>query len=153
MVQELEFMEVRNKILEMQPVFVPIGCIDHQQVFILLKSIKIGIIYSTPCFSGNEGVLGSHILPTFRIKGNGCRIVGKNMLKERQCILSSDPKTAHMADVKQARLPAGVQMLRNDAVRVHERHLPAAEFHHFSVQGQVLIVKRGFVRFAHGYDS
>ena len=58
-----------------------------------------------------------------------------------------------MADIEQARSPADIQMFVNDTTRVHERHVPAAELNHFCLERQVLIIERGFERFAHGFDS
>ncbi len=128
----------------MIPVFIAIDSIDHEQIFIFDKAIKIRVVYCPAGFGGNERVL-SPCNPDVK----GFSVVAQDVLKKSQCPGTTDDESAHVRDVKKPGPLAGSQMLVHDAGGIENRHLPAAKFHHLRARGHVLVVYNGSFKFAH----
>ena len=113
----------------MIPVLLTVDSVDNQQIFLLDKTIEIGVVNSPACFSRYDRVLGSS---RNDIKGFG--IVTQDVLKEFQSPGTPEVESPHMGDVKKSCSLAGSQMLLHNAGGVENGHLPTAEFHHLGTQ-------------------
>ena len=123
-------------LLKVLPVLFAVGRVDHQQILILVKSVKIGIIHSTALFIGNHGVL-----TLFDFQAGG--IIGKHVLQKIKGPRAGNDKTAHMRNVEKTRMVACCQMFLQNSALVLNRHIPAAKINHGRIQRQMAIVKNG----------
>ncbi len=88
----------------MLPVLFTVGRVDYQQIFILVKSVKIRIIHSAAVFIGNHGVLA---LLHFQAGS----IVGKHVLQKIKGLGAGNDKAPHMRNIEKTCLVACCQML------------------------------------------
>ena len=70
--------------------------------------------------------------------------------ERRRGIRPGDPCLAHMRDVEQPRMGAGMQMLALDAHGILDRHQIAGKGHHLAALRQMQIVKRGLQKIGGG---
>ncbi len=122
----------------MVPVLFPVGCVDHQQVDILVKTVQIGIINGISVFIRDNGVL---TLAHFKSTG----IISQYLLEKWQGILPADDKTSHMRHIKESSTLPGNQMLLKHPFCILYRHVPTAEIHHCGIQFPVIVIKKSLV--------
>ena len=115
------------------------GGIDHQDQVIA----GIGhheIVEDAARFIGEEGIARA-------AGGKPGDIGGDDPLQRRReaaaTRLRREAKLAHMGDVEQPRLAAGLQMLRQYAGGILHRHVIAGEGHHLGAELEMQIVERG----------
>ena len=77
-----------------------------------------------------------------RIGPSAADVAGHQRLERRGRIGAGETQLAHMRNVEQPGLGAGVQMLGEDAGRILHRHLIAGERHHPGAERLVEIVER-----------
>ena len=82
------------------------------------------------------------------IKSGG--IVGQGFLQKRQGRGAPDNETAHVRHIEKAGLPAGHQVLVQDAFGILHRHVPAAEIDHCGTKFLMKVMQYGFHEFRHG---
>ena len=75
--------------------------VDDQQVFILNKAVEVSIVHGPAVFIGDHRVLAF-----FDFQGGG--IVGQGILEKIKGIGPADNESAHVGDIEQPRLPAGI---------------------------------------------
>ena len=93
---------------QMRNVLFRIGSIDHQQQFVFLKPVEVGVIDRGTCLIRNDAVLCHPVVDRFHV---ACH----NMLKKSDAVLSLDHQPSHVGNIKQCAVLSGVQMLRHDA--------------------------------------
>ncbi len=76
-VYQLNVIKIFQKRLQVIPVFIAIDSIDHEQIFIFDKAIKIRVVYCPAGFGGNERVL-SPCNPDVK----GFSVVAQDVLKK-----------------------------------------------------------------------
>ncbi len=81
------------------------------------------------------------------------RIVGQNMLQERQGLFTADDETSHVRNVEQPGTLTRCQVFLQNAVRVLQRHIPAAEFRNFCTCFKMAGVENGSQCVAHQIGS
>ena len=89
----------------------------------------------------------------FRVRGKSALPFLQHVLTNNAAALSLYSESGQDVGAQYTLIPTETGGAVDDAVRVHEWHFPAAEFNHFSIEGQVLIVKRGSLKLAHGSGS
>ena len=134
LVAHLHVGEVREVVAEVVPVLVPVGRVDHEEVLAVDVAVEVGVV---DCPAG----LGGHhrVLRLERIEG--FRVVGEHVLQEGRRAGTAQYEPAHVRDVEKAGAAAGGEVLGDDAARVLDRHVPAAEVHHPGAGGDVLRVE------------
>jgi hypothetical protein len=133
---QLNTFKMRQFVLQMSPVFLSIGCIDHQQVAILEESVEVGIVHGTAGLIGNQG-----ILTLAHVKCPG--VVGEHVLQKIKCAGSGDDEPAHVGYVEKSGCAPCRQVLFENTVWILDRHIPAAEIHHLCAQFDMARIKYG----------
>ena len=134
LVGHLDVGEVRQVLAEVVPVLVPVGGVDDQQVLALDEAVEVGVV------DGAAG-LGRHhrVLRLQEVERLG--VVGQHVLEEGGGAGTAQHEAAHVRDVEQAGAAAGGEVLGDDAGRVLDGHVPAAEVDHPGAGGDVLGVE------------
>ncbi len=73
-------------------------------------------------------------------------VAGTDFLEERESVFAGEFEAAHVGDVEDGGVGAGVFVLRDDAA-VEEGHFPAGEVDHFRAGCDVEIVEWGTLEF------
>ena len=81
--------------------------------------------------------------------GQGLKIAGRQRLQLLGGVGTVDADLAHMGDVKQSGLGAGVLVFAQHAERVLHRHAVAGEFHHLAAKLHVKRVQRRLEQLSH----
>ena len=127
---------------EIGQILVRVGGVHHQQEAIRLKLIEIRVVHGAAVLSGDDAVLGL-------VEIQSQDVAAEHVLQERHPIWPLDKETSHMAHVKKAAAGTGVQMLGDDAFRILDGHLPAAEIHHGGARRDVGVIELGSFKLAH----
>ena len=126
----------------MRPVFFTVAGVHHQQVLVFDEAVKIGVIEHASGFVGNHGVLTE---PDIQ-RG---RIIGQDMLEKWQRLRPADHEAAHVRHVEQAGGLARGQVFLDDAGRIVQGLVPAAEFHELGAVLQVTFVENRLQQICH----
>ena len=123
-----------RRVAEVVPVLVAVGRVDDEEVLAVDEAVEVGVI---DCAAG----LGGHhrVLRLQQVEGFG--VVGEHVLQEGRRAGAAQYEAAHVRDVEEAGAAAGGEVLGDDAARVLDRHVPAAEVDHPGAGGDVLRVE------------
>ena len=135
--------KVLDVVLQVRQVFIGVGCVDHQQVAVLFKSVEVGVVHCAAGLGGQDGVLRL-------VHVQSHHIAGEHVLQEGDGLGTIHQDAAHVGDVEQAAEAAGVQVLGHDVGGVLDGHFPPAEVHHGGTGCHMYVVKLGAFQFAHG---
>ena len=141
-VAQLEVAVRRRFATEVLPVGDTVGGVDDQKVLSAREAVEVGVVEGATGLVGDDRVLRLADLE----RG---RVVGEDALQEGQGVGPADQEPAHVGDVEQAGLPAGGEVLGDDAAGVVDGHLPAGEVDHPPGGRQVLVVQDGALQVSH----
>ena len=123
-------------------VLVRVGGVDHQEVPVLEEPIEVGVVHGAAVLVGDDAVLGF-------VHVQGQHVAGQHVLQEGDRVGALHPQPPHVTHVEEAAAVAGEQVLGDDALRVLDGHLPAAEVHHGGARRKVGVVELGPFELAH----
>ena len=127
---------------QMSQILLGVGGVDHQQEVVFLEHVQVSIVDGIAILIGDDAVLGS-------VQLQSQHVAGQDILQELDTLGTFDQQTAHVGDVKQAAVTAGVEMFGNDAGGILDGHFPTAEIHHGSAGFHVGIEQLRTLQFAH----
>ena len=127
---------------EVGQILLRVGRVHHQQEAIRLELVEVRVVHGTAVLSGDDAVLSL-------VEIQGQDVAAEHVLQERHPIRPLDEETAHVAHVEQTAAGTGVQMLGDDALRILDGHLPAAEIHHGGARRDVGVIELGPFKLAH----
>ena len=127
----------------MGEILVDVARIDDEEVFFCLKAIEIRVVDGTAILIGNDAVL--RLIDVKRL-----HVAGQDVLQKPHHVRPFDVDTAHVGHVENGAVAAAVEMLGDDAVRVLDGHIPAAEIDHRGPSVQMGLIEYGSFQFAHG---
>ena len=132
----LNVLEVLQEGLEVIPVLLTVGPVDHQQIFLLHKAIEISIVNSPPVFVGDQSVLGTHLTIS-----RASALLVRTCWRNCKCPGTPDDETAHVGNIKKPCTFTSGQMLVHNTSWVKNGHLPAGKIHYLGAQGHMLVVE------------
>ena len=143
LVGELHVGEPGEVVVEVLPVLDPVGGIDHEEVRRHVEAVEVGIVHGAARGSGHDGVLRLQ-----RVERLG--VVGEHVLEKGHGAGAAKDEASHVADVEEAGSAACREVLVDDARRVLDRHVPAAEVDHAGAERHVTVVEGSALERARG---
>ena len=129
---------------QMRPVFVDVAGVDDEEVLALFKAVEVSVVDGVAVFIGDDAVLRL-------IEIQRQNVAGQNMLQECHLVGTLNIDTAHVGDVEDAAVTAAVEMLCDDAFRVLDGHIPAAEIDHRRACVEMCLIQNRPFQFAHSF--
>ena len=140
-VAHLAVREAGAQRLQVRPVLLAVGRVDHQQVLVLDETVQVGVVDHAA-----RPVRDHRVLAEADVQRR--RVVAQGVLQEGQGVRAADDETPHVRDVEQPGALAGRQVLLQDALEL-QRHLPAAELDQLGARRHVARVEHRAQCFAH----
>ena len=126
----------------MSQILVRVGGVHHQQIPVFKEPVQIGVVHGAAVLVGDDAVLGL-------VQVQRQHVAGQHVLQKGHRVGALHPEPPHVAHVKEAAAMPGEQVLGDDALRVLDGHLPAAEVHHGGARLHVGVVELGPFELAH----
>ena len=126
----------------MRPVLVDVARVDDKEISVFLKAVEVRIVDGAAVLVRDDAVLRL-------IEIEREHVAGQDILQKCGHVWPLDVDTAHVGDVEDAAVPAAEEMLRDDAIRVLDGHIPAAEVNHRRAGVKVRLIEYGSFQFAH----
>ena len=129
--------------LQVGEVLVDVARVDDEEILFRLKAVEICVVNGAAVLIGDDAVL--RLIEIQRL-----HVAGQDVLQKPDHVRPFDVDTAHVGHVENGAVAAAVEMFGDDAVRVLDGHIPAAEVDHRCPGVQMGLIEYGSFQFAHG---
>ena len=127
----------------MGEVLVDVARVDDEEILFRLKAVEICVVDGAAVLIGDDAVL--RLIEIQRL-----HVAGQDVLQKPDHVRPFDVDTAHVGHVENGAAAAAVEMFGDDAVRVLDGHIPAAEVDHRGPGVQMGLIEYGSFQFTHG---